>query len=68
MGHNFFLQDGIEKNNRFINNLAVSTLPSWSLMNTDQTPASFWITNPNNYFEGNHAAGSEMYGFWFDLL
>jgi len=28
--------------------LAVSTKRSWSILNTDQTPASFWITNPNN--------------------
>ena len=67
MGHNYFLQDGIETKNSFIRNLAISTVPSHSLLNTDQTPASFWITNPNNYFEGNHAAGSDMYGFWFNL-
>lgn len=33
----------------------------------DQTPASFWVTHPDNTFIGNHAAGSEHYGFWFDL-
>ena len=67
MGHNFFLQDGLEMNNSFIDNLAVQTAPSYSLMNTDQTPASFWITSPNNHFVGNRAAGSKTYGFWFDL-
>ena len=67
MGHNFFLQDGIEMNNRFAYNLAIATRASHSLLNSDQTPASFWITNPRNNFIGNHAAGSEMYGFWFDL-
>lgn len=67
MGHNFFLQDGAEINNRFIDNLAVATASSYSLLNTDQTPASFWISHPNNYFKGNHAAGAEMYGFWYDL-
>jgi hypothetical protein len=41
-------------------------MASWSLLNTDQTPASFWITNPDNIFRGNHAAGSDRYGFWFD--
>jgi hypothetical protein len=39
---------------------------SWSLLNTDQSPASFWITHPDNIFKGNHAAGSDNYGFWFD--
>ena len=67
MGHNFFLSDGVEVRNKFIHNLAVSTMPAFSLLNTDQTPASFWITNPNNEFVGNHAAGAEEYGFWFDL-
>ena len=38
-----------------------------SLLNTDQTPASFWITHSDNQFIGNHAAGSARYGFWFDL-
>ncbi|MFY0651775.1 MAG: T9SS type A sorting domain-containing protein [Cyclobacteriaceae bacterium] len=31
----------------------------------NRTPASFWITNPNNYFENNVAAGTEGTGFWF---
>ena len=35
MGHNYFLQDGIEIKNSFIRNLAVSTVPSHSLLNTD---------------------------------
>ena len=39
-----------------------------SLLNTDSSPASFWITNPDNIFRGNHAAGSDRYGYWFDLL
>lgn len=37
------------------------------MLNTDTTPGSFWITHPNNIFKGNHAAGSDRYGFWFDL-
>lgn len=66
MGHAFFIEDAIETKNVIENNLAISTKASWSLLNTDQTPASFWITNPDNYFRGNHAAGSDRYGFWFD--
>jgi hypothetical protein len=42
------------------------TKKSWSLLNSDQTPASFWITHPDNIFRGNHAAGADNYGFWFD--
>jgi hypothetical protein len=43
------------------------TRSSASLLDTDNTPASFWITHPTNYFSGNVAAGSQHYGFWFDL-
>ncbi len=31
----------------------------------NRTPSSYWITNPNNYFENNVAAGTEGTGFWF---
>ena len=64
LGH---IEDGIETQNIFEDNLGISTLASWSLLNTDQTPATFWITNPYNYFRGNRAAGGDRYGFWFDL-
>ena len=67
MGHAFFIEDGAETNNYLVRNLALRTRRSWSLLNTDQTPASFWITHPNNYFIDNHAGGSDRYGFWFDL-
>jgi hypothetical protein len=43
------------------------TKRSMSLLNTDQSPASFWITNPNNDFSDNHAAGSDRYSYWYDL-
>jgi len=67
MGHTFFIEDGGETKNILKNNLAIKTKASWSLLNTDQSPASFWITHPDNQFIGNHAAGSDRYGFWFDL-
>ena len=67
MGHTFFLEDGIESNNRIVNNFGLLTKPSIALLNTDQSPATFWITNPNNEFVGNVAAGSDHYGFWFSL-
>ena len=67
MGHNFFIEDAVEKKNVIRDNLVMGTERSWSLLNTDQTPASFWITHPDNEFQGNHAAGSDRYGYWFDL-
>ena len=37
------------------------------LLPSDNTAASFWITNPNNIYRDNVAAGSESTGFWFAL-
>ena len=65
MGQTFFLEDGIETKNVITHNLAANTRPSLALLTVDQTPASFWITNPDNYVASNVAAGSTHYGFWF---
>jgi hypothetical protein len=67
MGHSIFIEDAIETKNVIDRNLVIMTRSSFSLLNTDQTPASFWITHPDNIFTNNRAAGSERYGFWFDL-
>ena len=67
MGHTVFIEDAAETKNLIRYNLVILTQASHSLLNTDSTPACFWITHPDNIFVGNHAAGSERYGFWFDL-
>lgn len=67
MGHAYFIEDGIESQNTIKHNLGINTLRSYALLNFDQTPATFWITNPSNYIIGNHAAGSQSYGFWYFL-
>ena len=67
MGHTYFIEDGIEQQNTFYHNLGVNTRASFSLLNLDQTPATFWITNPTNFILNNHAAGSESYGFWYSM-
>lgn len=66
-GHNFFIEDAVEQFNIVRGNLVMGTESSFSLLNTDQTPASFWITHPNNEFTNNRAAGSDRYGYWYDL-
>lgn len=66
MGHSIFVEDAIETKNVIDHNLVIGTNRSWSLLNTDQTPASFWITHPDNIFINNHAAGSDRYGYWYD--
>ncbi|WAT19280.1 G8 domain-containing protein [Aurantiacibacter sp. MUD11] len=37
------------------------------LLPSDNTVSTFWITNPDNIYRGNVAAGSDQIGFWFAL-
>jgi len=67
MGHTIFIEDAVESKNLIENNLILDVRRSWSLLNTDQTPASMWITNPDNIIRGNHAGGSDRYSYWYDL-
>ena len=67
-GHAFFIEDGVETDNRLEYNLGIQTRAVWSLLVVDQTPAIFWVTNPGNHLIGNVAAGSAAYGFWFRPL
>jgi hypothetical protein len=64
MGHSFFIEDGVEEDNIVENNLGIKTVPSMNLLNTDQTPAVFWIVTMKNYIINNHAVASRKYGFW----
>jgi len=66
-GHTIFIEDAVEKKNLIQGNLIMKTKRSWSLLNTDQTPACFWITNPDNNFIENHCGGSDRYAYWYDL-
>jgi hypothetical protein len=75
-GHCFVLEDGIETGNEFIRNLGAMTgIPNTLIpdlgpngIETDDTPSTFWITNPSNTWIGNVAAGSAKSGFWFQLM
>jgi hypothetical protein len=67
MGHALFIEDAIETKNLYDGNLIVKVKGSSSLLNTDQTPGAFWITHPDNIVRNNAVAGSEAYGFWYDL-
>jgi cell migration-inducing and hyaluronan-binding protein len=72
-GHCFFLEDGAEQGNVFDHNLGLGTRrpdEAQALLPSDDShpgPGTFWITNPNNTFVNNVAAGSEGVGFWFAL-
>ena len=37
------------------------------LLPSDSTVASYWITNPDNTYRNNVAAGSDVNGFWMSL-
>ncbi len=70
LGHCLFLEDGLETGNVFKRNLVLMTrrpAVEDAILKSDLRPASYWIANPNNIFEGNVAAGSEEHGFWFAL-
>jgi hypothetical protein len=66
MGHAVYFEEASEIYNCVLDNLIVNTKQSFSLMNTDMTPASMWISHPTNTFRNNHVAGSKYYGFWLD--
>ena len=64
------LEDGAEQGNTFEQNLGAvghGVDNRISDNESDPTPATFWITNPQNYFIGNVAAGSKFSGFWFEV-
>ncbi|CAG5096144.1 Oidioi.mRNA.OKI2018_I69.XSR.g14489.t2.cds [Oikopleura dioica] len=65
-GHGFFIEDGIETENRIYNNLAIGIRTSTSLLSTDIWASGFWMTNPNNEWVGNHAVGGSHNGFWMN--
>jgi hypothetical protein len=69
-GHGYFLEDGNETRNTFSGNLGLLTkIPPAGrrLLASDERPATFWMTNPDNTWRDNVAAGSEGYGFWLAL-
>ena len=66
-GHLVFLEDGVETGCHLTDNLALRPLAppeSRRLLDSDASPAGFWVTNPANDLHGNVAAGSDGEGFW----
>jgi len=37
------------------------------MLQTDTSSASIWVTHPTNHLIGNHAAGSDFYGIWYEI-
>ena len=70
ISHCYFLEDGAEVDNQLLHNLAINArLPQDKdkVESNDGSPSGFWIENAENTFHGNHVAGSEKHGFWFEL-
>lgn len=76
IGHGVFLEDGSERFNVIRKNVCLLSkrpAPGEQLTPSDnqanevqnRTPSSYWITNPQNTFEDNVAAGTEGTGYWF---
>ena len=65
--HAIFLEDGTETGHTIQRNAVIVVRPVWSLLLVDQSPAAFWIVNPDNIVRGN-AATSSHYGFWYRAL
>ncbi|AFY02100.1 G8 domain-containing protein [Bdellovibrio bacteriovorus] len=78
-GHGFFLEDGNEVGNTFAKNLGILSrrpLPDRHILQSDidvsspgrfPGPATFWVSNPNNIFKDNVAAGSQGTGYWMSF-
>ena len=69
-GHCFFFEDAAETGVKLLRNLGLSTrrpVAGKAILDSDNAPASFWITHPTNVVRGNAAAGSEGNGFWYDI-
>ena len=76
-GHCYMVEDGMERYNMFSNNLGARTKRATQVIpdlpakkngkETDGSAATFWITNPTNYYENNVAAGGQFSGYWFEL-
>jgi cell migration-inducing and hyaluronan-binding protein len=70
IGHAYFLEDGAETGNLLEGNLGLATrrpATGEAVLPSDVDPATYWITNPDNTYRRNVAAGSRGFGFWFAL-
>ena len=70
VGHGIFMEDGIEHGNTVQSNLVVLTrtpVSGQEVLASDNSAASYWITNPDNTYRDNVAAGSQGHGFWFAM-
>jgi cell migration-inducing and hyaluronan-binding protein len=63
-GHGYFIEDGIETGNTLRGNLGVFSRRGTTI-ESDGSPSTFWVTNPDNTIVDNAAAGSAGAGIWY---
>ena len=62
-GHCYMTEDGGETGNSFLNNIGILTRnQEIGIGSTDYQAATLWISNPQNHYVGNVAAGSQSHG------
>jgi len=69
VGHCYYV-DKLSKSNTLSKNFGADTKSASllaSILDSDDTPATFWTANPANFFDDNVAAGSDEAGFWFQI-
>lgn len=71
IGHSVMLEDGNEIRNVFVDNLVMNSMRysdvAKRLRVSDDFPAEFWMTHPDNDMIGNSAAGGQGSGIWYDF-
>jgi hypothetical protein len=67
LGHAVFIEDAVERKNLIERNLVVEVAASFSLLQTDQRPAAFYVTHPDNMLNANVAVNATGSGFWYHL-
>ena len=64
-GHAIFLEDAVERRNVFEGNLVLNVrAASKPLLEHEDTPSGFWLTNPDNTVRGNVVADAGGHGYW----
>ena len=64
IGHSVMLQTGTEVKCSITGNLVLDTREAIAGLNSELTPASYYISNLDNVVADNSAAGGIGYGFW----
>jgi hypothetical protein len=72
IGHGIMFEDSNERNNTIDDSLVMTVrwqpVTAKRILRSDNFPAEFWITNPQNTITNSSAAGGRGPGFWWDFV